>query len=78
MDQRPPPVWLPTLSHGAHILAWWLRDGEWWAHLRVISFVPPEGFGQKETFYTWELCAHSSLVQPRQGYDYKAVPRFRA
>ncbi len=79
MEDRPPPVWLPSLNHGARILAWFLRsDGEWWAHLQVIAFTPLDGFGKRDTFFDWELCAHSSLVQPRKGWDYTKVPRRRA
>lgn len=79
MEERPPPVWLPSLNHGARILSWLLRaDGEWWAHLRVTAFTPDTGFGHRDTFYDWELCAHQSLVQRRDGWDYSRVPRFRA
>lgn len=77
-EERPPVVWLPSLGHGAHLLAWLLRDdGEWWAHLHVTAFTPDTGFGRGETFYTWELTAHSSLVEQRTGWDYSKVPRFR-
>ncbi|GGK61476.1 hypothetical protein Sme01_03190 [Sphaerisporangium melleum] len=78
MQDRPPVVWLPSLDHGAHLLAWLLRDdGEWWAHLQVIHFVPDAGFGQRGTFYGWELTAHSSLIEQRAGWDYSGVPRRR-
>ncbi|GII87081.1 hypothetical protein Ssi03_50710 [Sphaerisporangium siamense] len=78
MEERPPPVWLPSLGHGAHLLAWLLHHNDWWAHLAVIQTVPPGGFGQQDTFYSWELCAHAAMVQPREGWDYTRVPRLRA
>lgn len=79
-EERPPVVWLPTLEHGAYLLAWLLRDdGAWWAHLLLVDFIPDAGFGRSsELFYTWELCAHSSLIEQRNGWDYSRVPRLRA
>lgn len=79
MEERPPVVRLPSLGHGARLLAWYLRpDGEWWAHLRVMAFTPAAGFGRRETFVTWEMTVHSDLVEQRDGWDYSKVPRFRA
>ncbi len=78
MQDHPPVVWLPSLGHGAHLLAWLLRDGEWWAHLSLIDFVPDAGFGRQGTFYDWQLTAHSSLIERRSGWDYAGVPRRRA
>lgn len=78
MDERPPPVWLPSLGHGAHILAWLLHDtGDWWALLRVSALAPQVADFARTDFITWDLCAHQSLVQPRAGWDYTQVPRFR-
>ncbi|MDH2424767.1 hypothetical protein [Sphaerisporangium sp. TRM90804] len=81
MDEpRPPVVWLPSLNHGAHILAWLLHpDGEWWAHVERTVLVPPEAFVQRgESFVSYGFCVHSSAVEPRRGYDYSRVPRFHA
>jgi hypothetical protein len=78
-EDRPPVVYLPSLGHGAHLLAWLLRDdGQWWAHLAVTSLVPNSGFGRQDTFYDWELTAHSSLIVQRAGWDYTRVPKRRA
>lgn len=80
MEDRPPVVRLPSLGHGARLLAWFLRpDGEWWAHLQLIDFTPTSGIGRsRETFYAWSLCVHSDLIEQRDGWDYSTVPRFRA
>lgn len=79
MEDRPPVVRLSTLGHGARLLAWYLRpDGEWWAHLLVVDFTPNTGFGRSTTFYTWQMSAHASLLEQRDGWDYTKVQRFRA
>jgi membrane protein YqaA with SNARE-associated domain len=69
MPDRPPAVWIPSLGHGAGILRWQRRPDGWWAHLICVTAATPGGLT------TWGMCAHASLIQPRQGRDYSGVPR---